>query len=304
MLNPAKKLTLIISTLIFVAFLLSGYAWLNYKQDKNLEVIFFDVGQGDSILIRTPDKQNILIDGGPDATVVYKLGKYLPFYDKIIDLMILTHPHSDHVAGLVDVLTRYRVKRVLGTGVTHTSADYLKWLELIKEKEIKFITAAGYRKIIFSENGKDEVILEILYPLENISPNSFKDLNGSSVVVKLTYGSNSFLFTGDLPVEGEEKLVKSDDRGSLTSSVEVKFPRLKANVLKVGHHGSKFSSSLEFLEQVQPAHAVIQVGKNNKFNHPHIRTLRNLEKVGAQILRNDELDDIIFIGDGEKLGLK
>lgn len=283
MLHISKKLKLTILFLSILLFLFAGLTWLKSGQN-NLQVIFFDVGQGDSVLIRTPSKNNILIDGGEDATVLYKLGKYLPFYDKTIDLMILTHPHSDHVGGLVSVLKRYKVKNVLGAGVVHTSPDYLEWLKIIKEKKINFIKVGGDKKIKFSPN----IELEILYPQKDISQNSFKDLNSSSVVSKLTFEKISFLFAGDLPIEQEEELIKN--------RID-----LRADVLKVGHHGSKHSSSTNFLDAVNPKYAIIQVGKDNKFGHPSRRTILNLEKKNIKILRNDELGDIIINSDGTDL---
>ncbi|MFH1564264.1 MAG: MBL fold metallo-hydrolase [bacterium] len=136
--NISQKLKLTILFTAITLFIFSAFVWLKSARQKDLEVIFFDVGQGDSILIKTPAKNNILIDGGEDSTVLYKLGKHLPFYDKTIDLMILTHPHSDHVGGLVSVLNRYKVKQILATGVVHTSPDYLEWLNIIKEKKNQF----------------------------------------------------------------------------------------------------------------------------------------------------------------------
>lgn len=283
----SRKLLLKVSLAVFLLFLFSAFFYFRSIKDKDLKVIFFDVGQGDSSLVRTPAGNNILIDGGPDSTALYKLGKYLPIYGRTIDLMILTHPHSDHVAGLIPILEKYKVKQILSAGVVHTSPDYLKWLELIKKKKINFIKADGYRQIVFPSGGKssNDVKLDVLYPFEDISKNSFKDLNESSVVVKLTYGKSSFLLMGDLPIEGEDRLIKQ--------SVD-----LLANVLKVGHHGSKFSSSPEFLAQVRPSFAVISSGKNNDFGHPHFRTLKNLDKIGAKILRTDEIGDIIFESNG------
>ncbi len=114
-----------------------GAFWFYYYPNKNLEVDFLDVGQGDAILIKTPAGQNILIDGGPDKSVVKQLGKNLSFWDKQIDMVILTHGHDDHVTGLVDVLKRYRVKQILYTGAVHTGPNYLKWLDLVNEKKIK-----------------------------------------------------------------------------------------------------------------------------------------------------------------------
>jgi len=292
MITPAKKFLFSISALILVAFLFSGYVWASFYRQKILQVVFLDVGQGDSVLIRTPDNQNILIDGGPDSTVLYKIGKYLPFYNRTIDLMILTHPHSDHVAGLVRVLKRYKVKKILSTGVAHTSADYLKWLELIRGKNIEFIKVSDSEKFKFvtGQTDGDNMILKVLYPFSDISQKKFEDLNTSSVIVKLIYGENSFLFTGDLPAEKEEELI--------SANIDI-----KADVLKVGHHGSRDSSSVEFLKKVQPGYAVIQSGRDNKFGHPHRRVIRNLKKNGIKILRTDEEGDIVFSSNGQQLFL-
>lgn len=266
------------------------YIWQQYQQQHNLEVVFLNVGQGDSILIKTPAGQNILVDGGPDSTVLAKLGHYLPFYNHQIDLMVLTHPHADHVSGLVEVLKRYKVKQILGTGVGHTSPEYLQWLKLIKEKKIKFIQAAGPRQIVFEDSNQQtpKVIFDLLYPQINISNNQFADLNDSSIVSKLTFGQNSFLLMGDMSIAGEQEL--------LASNID-----LKSDVLKVGHHGSKYSSLPEFLAKVKPKFGIIQSGVGNKFGHPHWRTLRNLQKTSIQILRNDQLGDIDFKSDSKTI---
>src|SRR3989338_168164 len=143
--------------LIAVAVLLTA-AWFN-GQDGNLQVHFFDIGQGDGILIRTPSHQNIIIDGGPDNGFIAKLGQALPFYDRTIDLMVLTHPHDDHLFGLVEVLRRYEVKEVLSTGVLHTTDAYLEWLSVIQDNKINFKTARAGQTFMFAE-----VSLRVIYP--------------------------------------------------------------------------------------------------------------------------------------------
>jgi len=254
-------------------------------QEKNLKIIFLDVGQGDAILIKTPEKKNILIDGGPDKSIIYKLDQQLPFYERKIDCMILTHSDPDHLNGLVEVLKRYQVEQVFYNGVDDMDSTYLEFLKEIEEKKIK-------KEIVWL--GKfielDGLKLEILFPFENLSGQSFKNDNEASMVFKLTLGQVKILLTGDATKKVEEQLIKSN-------------LDLKADLLKVAHHGARDATSLEFLENVKPTYAVISVGKN-RFGHPSLRVLRNLEKIKTQILRTDKLGDIIFETDGKELKLK
>jgi len=276
----------ILNILIFgslVGFLLLGFAFLE-RQDQNLKVTFFDVGQGDSILIRTPQKQNILIDGGPDSKVLEKLGKFLPFYDRKIDLMVLTHPHADHVAGLIKVLERYKVSKVLLSGALHTTDEYIRFLELIKDKKIPATIALSGQ---FIDLGGTQI--EVLYPFESLEGQSFKDLNKSSVVLRMDFLETSFLFTGDMDAEIERDLAGNE----FDTDVDV---------LKVAHQGSKTSTSGLFLENVTPNIAVIFVGKNN-FGHPHQEVLERLEKAGAKTKRTDTNGDIQIISNGKNFWL-
>jgi len=254
-------------------------------QKNNLKIIFLDIGQGDAILIQTEDNKNILIDGGPDKGIIYKLDQYIPFYQRQIDLMILTHPDPDHLNGLVEVLKRYQVERVFYNGVEDSDLSYKEFLREIEEKKIKNEIVWFGKNFEFG-NGK----IEVLYPFENLSGKNFKNDNEASIVFKFIYGKIDILFTGDVTQNVEKKLI-------------AKGIDLSANVLKVAHHGSKGSSGLEFLERVRPIYSVISVGQN-KFGHPSLRVLKNLEKIKTKILRTDQLGDIIFETDGEGLKLK
>ncbi len=254
------------------------------EKKKYLEVIFLDVGQGDATLIKTPEGQNILIDGGEDEQIIKRLGRELPWWDKKIDLMMLTHPHSDHVGGLVDVLKRYAVSKVLYTGASHSSPDYIAWLEMIKEKKISLKIINHPQKIQLGEN----LVLEIVFPKEQSDIDKRTNLNNSSIVAKLVYGQNSFLLTGDAEMEVERKLLANRDD-------------LKADVLKVGHHGSNTSSTDIFLQAVQPSYAVIEVGENNSFGHPSPRVIKRLERRGVKIFRTDIDGSIKFTSDGVNL---
>lgn len=268
-----------------------------------LEVTFFDVGQGDAIFIETPQRHQILIDGGPDQGILEKLGEEMPFWDKTIDLVILTHPEHDHIAGLIEVLKRYKVENILWTGVVRDTSEYKQWQYLIKEEEkqgAQITIAEAAQKVIWlsaspgSHPGKQKWLsgyLEILHPFESLEGQKPKNTNNSSVIGRLVFGKNSFLFTGDAYKSVERKLVK-------------KGTKLLSDVLKVGHHGSKTSSSQEFIAEVLPQIAVISVGKNNRYGHPHSDTLKILHKYGIKILRTDKDGDIKIFSDGNNFKFK
>lgn len=251
-----------------------------YNASRNLEIDFLDAGQGDAILIKSPGGQNILIDGGPDKTAIKRLAENLPWWDKNIDLMILTHAHSDHAAGLIDVLKRYDVKKILYTGAAHNSPDYLAWLKLARDKKTPLIIIDKKQAVNLGKGAK----IEILYPDESFLDRTFEDLNQSSIVLILSFGQNKFLLMGDAGEEIEKKLIASG-------------ADLKADVLKVGHHGSQYSSSLEFLDKVNPGIAVIEVGKDNDFGHPSLRIIKRLERIGAEIFRTDLNGTVKMISD-------
>ncbi len=252
---------------------------LGLGDQSTLRVDFFDVGQGDGILIQLPNQDQIVIDGGPDNTMVKKIGQAVPFYDRTIELMILTHPHADHITGLIETLRRYQVKKIMMTGVVHTTTEYQTWLDEIKKQEIPIEIIDGNRDLELSDN----VVLKILFPDHPLIDEQFENLNNSSIVGKLVYAKTSLLLTGDY--ENEEELVA---RG-----VDV-----RADVLKVGHHGSANANDRDFINAVRPQYAVISVGVDNKFDHPNYRALFNLEQVKAQVLRTDLQGDIRFISDG------
>lgn len=283
---------------LFLGFLifLNILAWLSvYELSSNqfLEVIFFDVGQGDAIFIETPKRHQILIDGGPDSKILEKLGREIPFWDRNIDLLILTHPEGDHLAGLIEVLKRYKVENILWTGVKRDTFEWREWQKVIetqKGKGAKLYIARSGQKIILQGSGPCKFI-EVLYPLENLGGQEFKDSNDTSIVTKLIFGENSFLFTGDIYKSGEKKLI---DEGA----------EIGADVLKVGHHGSKTSSGEEFIKEVSPEIAIISVGKDNRYGHPHSEVLETLAKYDITIIRTDQDGDIKIISDGIKYKVK
>jgi competence protein ComEC len=271
-------------------FLANFFAWIivfDLRSHKFLEVNFFDVGQGDAIFIETPTRHQILIDGGPSSKIIEKLAREIPFWDRSIDLIILTHPEKDHITGLLEILKRYKVDNILWTGIVRDIPEYKEWLNLIgKEKANVKIAKAGQK--ISCKNCQWKI--EVFYPFESLEGMEFEDSNNTSIVSKLIFGDSSFLFTGDIYKDVEESL-------TLTSF------DLNSKILKVAHHGSKTSSSEKFLEKVLPEIAIISVGEND-YGQPHKEVLETLKKYGIKVLRTDRGGDIKIISNGRSLDFK
>lgn len=266
-----------------VLLLLAVWLLARVSQEKPFfRVIFFDVGQGDSALIQFDNGAKMLVDCGAGRAVLPKLGKYLPFYDRTIDYLVITHPDMDHYGGCTEVLKRYNVKNVFTNGVDKDNEDYwLIWKKyLLSEKAIE-------KKIYAPESMEQgSAKIEFLSPNASSGWPQVKGDNNYSVVFRLTQATTSFLFVGDLESAGEE-LIMSRYCASTTPCAS-----LDSGYLKVGHHGSGSSSDDDFLAIVTPKIGIISVGKNN-YGHPSLRTINKLERIGAQVWRTDELGDII-----------
>lgn len=285
------KSNLKISSLLVVAFLFffNIITWgrvADLNKPKILEVDFFYVGQGDAIFIETRQGHQILIDGGPDSSVLEKLGKEMPFGDNTLDLIILTHPEKDHLYGLIETLKRYQVENILWTGITRDTQDYKAWLKGIEEEQAKIKIAQAGQKISWGSDS--EGFIEILYPVENLEGKKFEKSNNTSISAKLIFGQNSFLFTGDAEKSVERELVE-------------KGIEIDSDVLKAGHHGSKTSTDPEFVKAVSPKIVVISNGKDNRYGHPHKETLDTLNKYDISVLRTDQKGDIKISSDGKNL---
>lgn len=252
-------------------------AIINFERDLTLKVIFLDVGQGDSILISQGSNQ-VLIDGGKDGkNLLAKLGKYLPFWDRKIEVVVETHPDADHVGGLIDVFRAYQVENVFKTKMPSDSQTFATLEDDVNKEKAEIIEARAGDKIIFPNGASGEV----LYPFDSIMNGNNTDTNAASVTLKLSLRANKFLFTGDLPIEQESQI--------LAKNIDI-----NANVLKVGHHGSKYSSGENFLDAVKPQDAIISVGKNNTYGHPNQEVLKRLLVHKINIFRTDELGDIVY----------
>lgn len=295
-----NKIFFIITGLIIINLVLLIFCVRQKPVKDGMEVIFFDVGQGDASLIMAQGGVNVLIDGGPDKKVVKKLDKYLPLWNRKIDIMVLTHPHSDHVLGFIDVLKKYPVREIWMTGVLHNSSEYLIFLGLVRDKKIAV-------KILKDENSAlpeyeiaPNTKIKILYPRKSFLKQKIKNLNNSSIVLEAVYKNKIFLFTGDIENEAENELRKEKPYpGHLLKEEGV----LKADVLKVAHHGSDNSSSHDFLDLVKPKIAVISVGKDNEFGLPSLRVIKRLERIGSRVLRTDEAGDVIMKVEGDVLSV-
>lgn len=240
----------------------------------------FDVGQGDALLIEAPGGNQILIDGGPDASVLAKLGKVMPFWDRSIDLVILTHPHADHVDGLLEILKRYRVGMILESGVNHSIAEYALWHAEIAARHIPHVVATRGQVIHLGGGAR----LDVLTPFESWVNASPQNVHDATVVTEIHFASSTALLMGDAEAPLEHKLVL----GGLGP----------VDVLKVGHHGSKTSTSEEFLNVARPRLAVISVGKKNRYGHPTRLILDRLLRYGVTIYRTDRDGDVTLTSDG------
>ena len=243
-------------------------------------IIFLDVGQGDAIFIQSPSGKQLLIDAGrPDGSVLRELGKVMDWRDRALDFVLLTHPDADHIGGFPEVLARYEVAHVIRT---ENNSDTDIW----RTTERAIIESEA--KIHFARRGQryqlgHEVYLEILFPDTDTS--TFES-NKASIVAKLIYGNTSFMLTGDSPKSIEEYLVL------------IEGEHLKSDVLKVGHHGSRTSTSELFISHVQPKYAVISAGKDNSYGHPHLEVTDLLFNFEVNTLNTAESGRVVFWSDG------
>lgn len=247
---------------------------------KNIiKINYIDVGQGDSELIQVNGK-NILIDAGPNDSID-KLMNYLNKQNiKKLDYVIATHPDEDHIGGMSSVIRKYDIGEFYAPKKIATTQTFENMVKALKIKSIKINPGKSGMSL---DLGKD-VICELLAP----NSDKYKDTNNYSIVIKITYGQSKFLFTGDAEKISEtEMLDKNLD--------------LSADVLKVGHHGSSSSSSKEFLDKVNPKIAIISCGKDNKYGHPHLKTITELKNRKIQIYRTDIDGSIVLISDGKKI---
>jgi len=252
----------------------------NTSMSGKLTVSFIDVGQGDSILIQTPSGRTVLIDAG-----VPEMGSKVVNYIKgrginKIDILVATHPHNDHIGGIPAVIENFQIGKFYMPKVTTTTKTFENVLRAAKSKGLSINVA---KTGVLLDLG-DEVKAEMLAP----NSSYYDDLNNYSAVIKITYVNTAFLFTGDAEKKSEQEML---DKGY----------NLKADVLKVGHHGSSSASTWAFLKAVNPKYAVISCGKGNDYGHPHKETMEKLKSLGITVYRTDECGTIVAVSDGKTI---
>jgi len=253
--------------LILIILSLSAFTYFFYSHsDSFVELIFFDVGQGDASLIILPDGKKILVDGGPDNKVLLGLGKYLNYFDRNIDLVILSHEHDDHVFGLAQVVERYKIGKIIHTAAACQTGVCQQMFKTISELEIESEELSNSRRIIFSAN----CVLD-LYPPGNLQA---KNINNRSIALRLDCVGAKIFMVGDGETEREEELLSSNEN-------------LSATVFKASHHGSKTSNGEDLLKNINPSLVIIPVGVENSFKHPAESTLARFESMGIKYFRTD-----------------
>lgn len=255
---------------------------LGRANEGKLEVVFFDVGQGDAIFIETPSGKQVLIDGGPDRNVLRRLAGEMGYWDRTLDMVIATHEDKDHVGGLPDVFNRYAV----GIFVRTENQG-----ESLEANIIDDLSKREGSEIVFARRGMEfelgaSTTLEILFP--DRDPTMLES-NTSSIVARLVYGESEFLLTGDSPKSVEEYLVLLNREG------------LQSDVLKLGHHGSRTSTSELFLTAVNPSYAVVSSGKDNRYGHPHKEVTELLEKLNIPMLNTADEGNVVFVTEGKEI---
>lgn len=284
---PAGRL-LIPAALASILALAAAAVWVTAlsEGDAPLSVTFLDVGQGDAALIEAPNGQRILVDGGPSAKAVSDaLGRHLPFYDRRIDLVVLTHPQADHLAGLPAVLDRYNVGGLMTTRFPNNTALYDDWQAHLATSDIPRVTASRGQWIDLGVGAR----LAVLNPSRETRLTDYDQINDTSIVLRLTMSDVSFLLTSDISEDAEAALIS---RGT----------DLRSTVLKVPHHGSSTSTSLDFLKRVQPLIDVVSAGRDNPYGHPAPEVLARLED--DAVFRTDEDGDITVSTDGERVWVR
>ncbi|TAK57338.1 MBL fold metallo-hydrolase [Patescibacteria group bacterium] len=271
--------------LVAVAVLLASNIFIWYAvfyEDHGglLTVAFLDIGQGDAIFIEAPNGNQLIMDGGPDRSLLRELSKVLPFYDHSIDMLVVTNPDTDHFAGFIDVLKNYEVEKVIEPGTKATSETYRAFEKGVALEQAEKTIARRGMKIILDK----QVYLEVLFPDQDVSQFSTND---GSIISRLVYGDVSYMLTGDTTQKMERHVLALGDRA------------LASTVLKVAHHGSRTSSGEDFVKAVDPKFVVISAGRNNKYGHPHKETLDTFSKLQTPVLGTYERGMIITRTDGK-----
>ncbi|MHB1316654.1 MAG: ComEC/Rec2 family competence protein [Minisyncoccota bacterium] len=276
--HPYWRLVVVMMLLFFVVFV---FYFAFRTENKFLKVAFLDIGQGDAIFIESPTGNQIIFDGGPGDALVSQVSKQMSFFDRTIDMIVVTNPDKDHFEGFIPLLSRYRVEAMLDPGVkADENSIYRELNRILEMKSIPVILARTGQKILLG----DGAYIEIIFPDRDVEDVSHND---GSLVARLVYGETSVLLTGDTTKNIEKYLLS-------------KYPEfLDADILKVAHHGSDTSTGEEFLKAVSPDVAVISAGRGNSYGHPKKETLDTLAKNKVETLVTMDEGTIVFESDGK-----
>lgn len=293
--QPLRQLLGLLWITLFAFGLLSCRAKVEQVNDQpmpdapapggNLRIYALDVGQGDGLLVISPQGKTVLIDAGPVEAGDEVVAALLNHGVKQLDLMIATHPHADHIGGMKKVFDTFRVKKFLDSGQAYSTATYEKLLLEIQENKVSYVKTLRGQMIELDSGVKFEVLNPGQNPITDLRSGGSVQ-NANSVVLRLSYGDFAMLFTGDAEFETEAQIM---DNGL----------KLNAQVLKIGHHGSRHATSGKFLELVKPQVAVISDGANNDYGHPSQFTLDRLKRANIKTLRTDLSGEIEIFSDGE-----
>ncbi len=270
---------------LFVVVAFIWYAVFKESRNGELRVSFLNIGQGDAIFIEAPSGKQMMIDGGPGRSVLSELGRMMPFYDRSIDMLLVSNPDKDHMAGFIDVLKSYRVESVVEPGTEPATEVYRVFEEAIRNEHAEKVLARRGMRI----NLGAETYFDILFPDRDVSQ---VETNTGSIVGKLVYKNFCIIFPGDAPDETEKyvTVLGAED--------------LDCDVLKAGHHGSRTSSSDALLKAVSPKVAIISAGKDNKYGHPHQEVLDRFAKHSVQVFGTYDSGRITIVSDGNSFTIK
>lgn len=269
----------------YMCFALSTEAFKTNKEvSQNLRIAFLDVGQGDAIFIQAPNGKQILVDGGPKDVVIKALKEVMPFNDTSIDMLVITNPDADHISGFSPILDSYGVSSVLEPGTRSTTPTYKDLISKIKKKQIPILTAYKDMKVVLDP--KEDIYLDVLFPDQKVRG---WESNDGSIVMRLVYGQTSVMLSGDA-TELTEKII------SVTTDKE----RLQSSILKLGHHGSKTSTSESWIEAVLPSTAIVSVSLHNTYGHPHEEVMKRLEEKNIEVIQTGIEGSIIYESNGSE----
>lgn len=287
---PTIIFVLVIALVVFFFWFVLKEITLSPKASGVLEVSFLDIGQGDATFIESPSGVQVLVDGGRnDRAVLRELPKVMGFFDRNIDMVVATHPDSDHIGGLIDVLKRYDVDTILMTNNVNDTPAYGAFMVEVEREGATILEAKRGQVYDLGVGGAGSTTLTILFPDRDVE---HLESNTSSIVARLSYGEADLLLTGDSPSAIERYLVELDGTA------------LRSEVLKVGHHGSRTSTDSQFLEMVQPKYGIISAGKDNDYGHPHKEVMELLSLYNVEPRNTADLGTIMIESDGNEFWFK